>query len=109
MPNLPGARKRNFGPQREAQSGRRFKNPFYQTTIWRNTSREYRKANPLCEQCKKRGKVVPAYCTDHIKPINQRYAYDLENGKYGDPLNWNNLQALCEKCHAKKSGKERHL
>lgn len=100
MPLAPKRRKRpwrnysNTGPQQ----GRRADASFYHTTIWRKTSKAYRQEHPLCEECAKKGKYVPCDVTDHITPISQG----------GDPFDWENLQALCQKCHNRKSGKERH-
>ena len=66
-------------------------------------------------------KVEPGKELDHIEPVNpenalERILISLEapyNGpitidyKYGDPLNFDNLQYLCKRHHAKKSQRER--
>lgn len=70
--------------------------PFYYSKAWRRTTKAYRRANPLCEKCDRKGKLIPATCTDHITP--------WKNG--GSKFDWNNLQALCYSCHAKKTAKE---
>jgi len=68
---------------------------------WRKASDTYlrKPENALCRLCYAEGKVVPAYCVDHIIPHrgDQQLFWDVEN-------NW---MPLCEICHNKKSAKER--
>ena len=52
--------------------------------------------NPLCEECDRAGYTTPGQCVDHIKPM--RFG--------GSPTALNNLQTLCNSCHAYKTGKE---
>lgn len=52
--------------------------------------------HPLCEQCERDGKSTPAELVDHI--------VELIDG--GDSMAEDNLQALCRKCHAKKTRRE---
>ncbi len=65
---------------------------------------------PLCEKCLKGnvlGKVYRAATVlDHIKPINPENAFDTKNGKFGEPLAAENVQWLCSRHHAQKSGAE---
>ena len=101
--------------------GRKTINPFYQSREWKRLRHNFRigisthlgtpnpHPNCLCIDCIKRGYIVATYAIDHIKPINPINTYDTMNGKYGDPLLWENLQPLCESCHAKKSGKSRDI
>lgn len=69
---------------------------------WKKTTSAFRKANPLCVECLKKGISTDATgkngVTDHITPIN-------EGGAIYD---WDNLQTLCNKCHNIKSAKEAH-
>ena len=71
--------------------------PFYNSTQWRKVSKGYRKRHPLCKHCEEAGRVTPSAVVDHIKPID----------KGGDKWNSSNLQALCHKCHNKKSAKSK--
>jgi 5-methylcytosine-specific restriction endonuclease McrA len=101
MPNLPKASKKSWIAENRGNHRGRVrteKDSFYHTTAWRTLRRKYITANPLCEECKRRGRITPGQVIDHITPIKQD----------GDPLNWNNLQTLCNPCHASKSGKESH-
>ena len=82
-------------------------NPFYASTAWRKLRSYYITNHPLCEHCAKVGKITPADDVDHIRPINPVDAYDQQGGIYGDPLDVNNLQALCKACHTKKTNYER--
>lgn len=83
-----------------ARKAIRKKNPedwrFYNSTNWRQTSKRFLAENPLCVHCLADGFIVAAQCVDHIVPL--RFG--------GEKLDVRNLQALCFRCHAKKSAKE---
>ena len=51
----------------------------------------------MCEECLKAGRLTPAQMVDHIVPIN----------KGGARLDIENLQSLCNACHARKSAKDK--
>jgi len=53
--------------------------------------------HPLCEECKRNGRLTPAVVVDHIIPH-----------KGNRELFWNekNWQALCKSCHDRKTAKE---
>lgn len=83
-----------------------FANEIHSSSRWRKTSRLYRVANPICEQClheaserasKRAGMVNLATSVDHIKPLFAG----------GEPYDWSNLQSLCDYHHALKSQRER--
>lgn len=80
------------------QEGRTEKTGFYSTQPWLKLRNAYRLEHPFCEECLKGGKYIPMYIVDHKVPIREG----------GDPLSWDNLQSLCNSCHNKKSGQERH-
>jgi hypothetical protein len=77
---------------------------FYNARKWRNTSKAYREANPICEceDCKRDEIVKKAEVCDHIKGLG----YLMDNGI--DPYDWNELQSMSHECHNKKSGSESH-
>ena len=64
---------------------------FYNSRTWRKFSKDYKRLHPVCElqDC-----TQPSYYTDHIRPISEG----------GDKFDYNNLQALCKKCNASKTG-----
>ena len=71
---------------------------FYTSPAWRALRNSFIERHPLCEQCYKQGLIVPATVVDHVIPINLG----------GAPLDEDNLQSLCDKCHNAKSGREGH-
>ena len=97
-------------PKKPQQGRRAGRNPFYNKGIWRKFSKAYRLTHPLCEceRCEKAIVPLPSHHVDHILPINPVNAFDTQNGKYGEPLDEDNVQALNIKCHARKSARERH-
>ena len=64
---------------------------------WSLASKLYRQINPFCRQCQSQGIATASQCVDHIVP----HKGDWE-------LFWNedNWQALCHRCHNKKSATE---
>ena len=64
---------------------------------WRQLRRWWLNAHPLCEECKKQGKLVTAEVVDHIVPHRGNYALLY------DPAN---LQSLCTTCHNRKTAAE---
>jgi 5-methylcytosine-specific restriction endonuclease McrA len=98
--------------------GRHTINPFYKSRQWKRLRYSFihgisthliegNHANAICIECWKEGIVTKTHTIDHIKPINQSNAYNTMNGLYGEPLEWDNLQPLCEHHNAIKTGKER--
>lgn len=65
------------------------------TRRWQKLRLIYLRANPLCIECKKQNKIVPASEVHHIVPI-ARGGTDDES----------NLEALCKSCHSKKTAEE---
>ena len=81
-----------------------YRAPWYDTNRWRAERRNYIGNNPECEQCIRDGRRgIPATILDHI--INIASLPDEQR----EPMFWdsNNWQALCTRCHNKKSAKER--
>ena len=64
---------------------------------WQKASRRYLAANPLCAQCMKEGRYVRATVVDHIVP------HRGDQKLFWDENNW---QALCKRCHDRKTGRE---
>ncbi|HEY5465546.1 MAG TPA: HNH endonuclease signature motif containing protein, partial [Clostridia bacterium] len=55
----------------------------------------YIMAHPLCEECKKAGRLTPAKEVHHVVPLN----------KGGTHYN-NNLISLCKSCHSAITARE---
>ena len=70
---------------------------FYNSSQWRRVSKGYRTKHPLCVDCLSRGRTTACQVTDHIIPVD----------KGGDKWNSSNLQALCHKCHNRKTAKSK--
>ena len=67
------------------------------TAAWAKASKGFLRANPLCVMCLDRNLVTSATVTDHVKP----HKGDME--LFWDPDNW---QALCKRCHDRKTATE---
>jgi len=76
------------------QGARNNDTSFYRTSEWIRVRKEFLSSNPNCCICGNKAQMV-----DHKKRI-------LDGG---DKINWNNLQPMCNSCHASKSAKERNL
>lgn len=91
--------RKSYLPKRETQGRRRHANSaFYQSQRWRRVRAMYLREHPLCEECERQGVLRDARVVDHIRQINDG----------GAPYDFANMQALCDRCHNKKSGREAH-
>ena len=96
MPTLPKGKNRNWIIKSKPLERQINNSSFYNSKSWRMTRSLYIKKNALCEQCKRDGFITSSQMVDHIKPMSLG----------GMALDISNLQALCNKCHAKKSSRE---
>lgn len=98
MPTIKKRMQRPWQPKRKSFEGYRHHNTeFYQSTAWRKLRALKLEQEPMCEECLKEGRLIPARMVDHIVPIN----------KGGASLDIDNLQSLCNVCHARKSAKDK--
>lgn len=98
MPKLKRTTSRPWLPKRKPFEGYRHHNTeFYQSTAWRKLRAVKLEQEPMCEECLQAGRITPAQMVDHIVPIN----------KGGAGLDMDNLQSLCNACHARKSAKDK--
>jgi len=67
-------------------------------STWRNIRNAKLLADPLCEPCERDGRVTVATEVDHITPLVDGGTHDRSN-----------LQAICRKCHAIKTARERNV
>jgi 5-methylcytosine-specific restriction protein A len=70
--------------QRDPASGKRY------GRAWRQIRAAFLSANPLCEICKREGKLTPADTVHHKKKLAD-----------GGNNYWGNLQSLCHSCHSR--------
>ena len=56
---------------------------------WKRIRDRYITAHPLCEECKRQGKLTPAAEVHHILPLSRGGTHDESN-----------LMALCTPCHS---------
>ena len=100
MPVIKKTVRRPWMKERKAFSGERVapNRSFYHSSAWRALRNRFIADHPLCAECLEKGVITPATVVDHIKPINEG----------GEPLDENNLQSLCARCHNKKSAREAH-
>ena len=92
MPSIPLGKRRNLvttNRVREYQI-------FYQNKAWKKLQIAKLRANPLCEICEIKNKVVLAKEVHHKKPWH--LGKTLQD-KWELFLNWSNLQSLCTTCH----------
>lgn len=76
---------------------------FYKSIAWKNCRDSYmRSVGGLCEDCLKRGMIVPAEEVHHIKFITPENINDTDI-----TFNYNNLVALCRECHRQRHGNKR--
>lgn len=65
---------------------------------WKRIRDRHIAEQPLCEMCKKQGRIIPAEEVHHIKPLSQGGTHDDSN-----------LMSLCKECHseitARKGGR----
>ena len=73
-------------------------NILYRSKKWKALRKQVLQQEPICRQCRDNGIIIEAVAVDHITPVRL-------GGSFWDI---NNLQPLCMKCHASKSGKEAH-
>lgn len=84
---------------KESKHGKRYNiNPFYNSGEWKRIRARKLEMSPFCECEKCIGKKVKAEMVDHLQPISQN----------GSPTDMNNLRSMTNRCHAKKSAKEKN-
>ena len=98
MPTLPKGKNRPWIPEKPKHMREVDNASFYNSKRWRALRNYFIQKNPVCAQCKRDGTIKGAQCVDHIKPISQ---FGM-----GVATDINNLQSLCNSCHAKKSSRE---
>ena len=62
---------------------------------WRAARKRYLRRYPLCVECQRKGKLIPATVVDHILP------HRGDEELFWDVNNW---RSLCKSCHDRKTG-----
>lgn len=83
--------RRPWSKATKSQGARNNSTSFYRTPEWKKTRLSFLQSHPNCVNCGDKAQMV-----DHKIRI-------LEGGSKTD---WNNLQSMCNKCHASKSARE---
>ena len=99
MPTRAKRNKRLYLPKVEKNYVREQSASEYHTNRWKRESKVFRQRFPLCEECRRNGKLVPAEVVDHIIPFP--VCPDFFN-----PSNW---QSLCKKCNIAKGNRDKKL
>mgnify|MGYP004656662155 CR=1 FL=1 len=81
--------------QRDKYRGTRTERGY--SNVWSRASKRYLCEHPLCVECLRQGITTPATEVDHIKP------HKGDKELFWDENNW---QALCHKCHSRKTARE---
>lgn len=63
--------------------------------VWRKIRAVYLASHPLCERCKRQGKITPAEEVHHMRPLSE-----------GGTNDFSNLMALCTSCHSEITARE---
>ena len=99
MPTINLLPKKKRSTEHKETDMRILRQKAYNNTAWRKLRETYYHNHPLCEECLKKGKVVPGEDIHHkISPF--------QNGEinYNLLLDENNLETLCRECHGKEHG-----
>ena len=84
--------------RRESEAARRSDRClWYSSARWARERGAFLRANPLCAECARQGRVRAAGQVDHIRP------HRGDAGLFWDRDNW---QALCAACHSRKTAAE---
>ena len=75
--------------QRDPESNKRY------GRAWKRIRDRYIQAHPLCEQCEKAGRLMPAEEVHHILPLSK-----------GGGNEKSNFMALCKSCHSRITAHE---
>lgn len=79
---------------------------YYNTKSWKETREYYKSLHPLCERCLEKGKIKEAEAIHHkFSPFAEGLT---EAERMELLLDVDNLEALCNKCHAEEHNLIKH-
>lgn len=104
-PRCPKLTDGRFCEEHQRQENKRYEKYDRDPAVHRRYGRAWKRIRdrhiaeqPLCEMCKKQGRIIPAEEVHHIKPLSQGGTHDDSN-----------LMSLCKECHseitARKGGR----
>jgi 5-methylcytosine-specific restriction protein A len=82
---------------KDYQRGRETTHGKLYTKRWDKARRMFLRENPLCVECRRKGRVTPANEVDHIIP---------HRGDLAMFWNTENWEAMCKPCHTAKTNSE---
>lgn len=86
------------------EARRKERQELYQSKRWKECREYMMKTHPLCQDCLKEGRIVPAEEVHHIR---SPFAPGLtEEEKYRRAFEVANLVCLCKECHIKRHHKD---
>ena len=93
MPTLT-TRGKSWIPKRKALKNKKVwaDDTRYHTTQWRKYRKQFLMNNPLCIECKRAGKIIPANVVGHIIPVSQQPELFWES---------TNHKPLCKSCNSR--------
>ena len=71
----------------------------YNTPRWKKLRKAKIKANPLCEECEKKG------ITTAVAEVHHRIPFDINGIDYEIAYDYDNLVSLCVECHKEAHAK----
>ena len=87
--------KRQDRRERDQRRGSSYQRGY--TRDWKAARDQYLRLHPLCVECHRQGKIIPAIVVDHIVPHKGNMKL------FWDQMNW---QALCHRHHNIKTAQE---
>ena len=88
--------------ERERKAWREQQAAFYVSGPWIACARAYKAAHPLCERCMARHEISYSEEAHHKIKLTPK---NINNPDV--TLNWDNIEALCGKCHKAEHKKKR--
>jgi len=99
--NRKPKKKRNYSLDNQSEK-RKTANSLYHSSSWKSLRITKLSANPLCQQCEQEGRITLATDVHHIQKFMNQATDEMKIAYFYD---YNNLMAVCSKCHYKLDAK----
>lgn len=93
-----GYKDKTYNKQIRYSKGSKEYNDFYQSKQWKQARRQHLLVHPLCEQCLRERRTVPATIVHHKIELKQNFSLALEPS---------NLESICQEHHNKEHKRSR--